>query len=102
MARFAEEMDNELRTGDGLQPGTTQGPLINQRAVQKVGYWNIKQNSLQLIKLDQLWLLNTSILTLIKIFDIYFIDYIQFSDFFYVKPIMILKDLNVFDLVKIV
>lgn len=37
MTRLAEEMDNELRTGDGLQPGTTQGPLINQRAVQKVG-----------------------------------------------------------------
>lgn len=37
MARLAEEMDNELRTGDGLQPGTTQGPLINDRAVQKVG-----------------------------------------------------------------
>lgn len=37
VARLAEEMDNELRTGDGLQPGTTQGPLINDRAVQKVG-----------------------------------------------------------------
>eukprot|EP00105_Crassostrea_gigas_P000962 XP_011412946.1 PREDICTED: uncharacterized protein LOC105317861 isoform X2 [Crassostrea gigas] len=36
VARLAEEMDNELRTGDGLQPGTTQGPLINQRAVQKI------------------------------------------------------------------
>lgn len=36
VTRLAEEMDNELRTGDGLQPGTTQGPLINQRAVQKI------------------------------------------------------------------
>lgn len=36
VTRLAEEMDNELRTGDGLQPSTTQGPLINQRAVQKI------------------------------------------------------------------
>lgn len=50
MARLAEEMDNELRTGDGLQPGTTQGPLINQRAVQKVG---LLKHKAELVTINQ-------------------------------------------------
>lgn len=29
-------MNTQLRTGDGLNPGITQGPLINQSAVDKV------------------------------------------------------------------
>lgn len=34
--RLAEAMRNELRVGDGLEPTTTQGPLINRGAVEKV------------------------------------------------------------------
>ena len=29
-------MDAQLKVGDGFAQGTTQGPLINQRAVEKV------------------------------------------------------------------
>lgn len=29
-------MDAELRVGHGAEPGTTQGPLINGRAAEKV------------------------------------------------------------------
>jgi acyl-CoA reductase-like NAD-dependent aldehyde dehydrogenase len=29
-------MEKELRIGDGFDPKSTQGPLINQRAVEKV------------------------------------------------------------------
>ncbi|KAK7102098.1 glutarate-semialdehyde dehydrogenase-like isoform X2 [Littorina saxatilis] len=34
--RLAEVMNEELKVGDGLEPGTTQGPLINKAAVDKV------------------------------------------------------------------
>ena len=38
--RFAEKLkvavEAKLKTGNGLEPGTTQGPLINDRAVSKV------------------------------------------------------------------
>ncbi|KAK3102046.1 hypothetical protein FSP39_008358 [Pinctada imbricata] len=35
-SKLAAKMDGELKMGDGMQQGTTQGPLINQRAVEKV------------------------------------------------------------------
>lgn len=35
--KLAETMDKELNVGDGLKQGVTQGPLINKRAVDKVG-----------------------------------------------------------------
>lgn len=34
--RLAEVMKQELRVGDGTDPATTQGPLINKAAVDKV------------------------------------------------------------------
>jgi len=34
--RLAAAMDRQLVTGDGMAPGVTQGPLINQAAVDKV------------------------------------------------------------------
>ena len=34
--KLAETMDAQLKVGDGFAQGTTQGPLINQRAVDKV------------------------------------------------------------------
>ena len=34
--RLAEVMNSELKVGDGLDPSTTQGPLINKAAVDKV------------------------------------------------------------------
>jgi acyl-CoA reductase-like NAD-dependent aldehyde dehydrogenase len=36
VATMADMMDSELRTGNGLLPDTTFGPLINSKAVQKV------------------------------------------------------------------
>ncbi|XP_046569165.1 succinate-semialdehyde dehydrogenase, mitochondrial-like [Haliotis rubra] len=36
VARLAEVMKQELKVGDGLDDGTTQGPLINSKAVDKV------------------------------------------------------------------
>ena len=33
---LAKTMEKELRIGDGFDPKSTQGPLINQRAVEKV------------------------------------------------------------------
>lgn len=35
-------MDVELRVGHGSEPTTTQGPLINVRAAEKVLHMNIK------------------------------------------------------------
>ena len=29
-------MDSQLKVGDGMAPGVTQGPLINSKAVDKV------------------------------------------------------------------
>nr|XP_044988287.1 succinate-semialdehyde dehydrogenase, mitochondrial isoform X2 [Jaculus jaculus] len=34
--KLAEAMKDSLRVGNGFEPGTTQGPLINERAVEKV------------------------------------------------------------------
>ncbi|XP_051025323.1 succinate-semialdehyde dehydrogenase, mitochondrial isoform X2 [Acomys russatus] len=34
--KFAEAMQNSLRVGNGFEEGTTQGPLINEKAVEKV------------------------------------------------------------------
>ncbi|XP_030067318.1 succinate-semialdehyde dehydrogenase, mitochondrial [Microcaecilia unicolor] len=34
--KFAEAIQRELRVGSGFQEGTTQGPLINEKAVEKV------------------------------------------------------------------
>ncbi|XP_021360556.1 succinate-semialdehyde dehydrogenase, mitochondrial-like isoform X1 [Mizuhopecten yessoensis] len=34
--KLAETMDKELKVGDGFEAGTTQGPLINSKAVDKV------------------------------------------------------------------
>ncbi|XP_071325528.1 succinate-semialdehyde dehydrogenase, mitochondrial isoform X1 [Trachinotus anak] len=36
MEKLGRAMDAELRVGHGSEPGTTQGPLINSRAVEKV------------------------------------------------------------------
>lgn len=35
--KFGATVEKELRMGDGTAPGTTQGPLINKKAVEKVG-----------------------------------------------------------------
>lgn len=34
--KFAQAIQRELRIGHGFDEGTTQGPLINERAVEKV------------------------------------------------------------------
>lgn len=34
--KLGETMDSQLKVGDGMVQGTTQGPLINSRAVDKV------------------------------------------------------------------
>lgn len=36
IAKLTEAMNKQLIIGDGLDTGVTQGPLINERAVQKV------------------------------------------------------------------
>ncbi len=36
MEKLGQAMDAELRVGHGLEPDTTQGPLINTRAAEKV------------------------------------------------------------------
>ena len=35
-SQFAEAVDKQLCVGNGLDPSSTQGPLINQKAVEKV------------------------------------------------------------------
>lgn len=34
--KMAEEIDRKLRIGNGFEQDTTQGPLINQKALEKV------------------------------------------------------------------
>lgn len=34
--KFAQVIKKELRVGNGFDEGTTQGPLINEKAVEKV------------------------------------------------------------------
>ena len=36
ISKFAGAMDNQLKVGDGMSSGVTQGPLINKKAVDKV------------------------------------------------------------------
>ncbi|XP_070822071.1 succinate-semialdehyde dehydrogenase, mitochondrial isoform X1 [Chaetodon trifascialis] len=38
MEKLGQAMDAELRVGHGLEPDTTQGPLINSRAAEKVAH----------------------------------------------------------------
>ncbi len=33
---FKKAMEEQIKTADGFTPGATQGPLINERAVEKV------------------------------------------------------------------
>lgn len=35
-------MERDLKVGDGFVSGTTQGPLINENAVNKVGFMHLK------------------------------------------------------------
>ena len=37
ISKFAAAIDSQLKVGDGMATGTTQGPLINKKAVDKVG-----------------------------------------------------------------
>ena len=43
VSRLAETMDKELKIGNGLEQGTTQGPLINKRAAEKVSIFYLKK-----------------------------------------------------------
>ena len=43
VSRLAETMDKELKIGNGLEQGTTQGPLINKRAAEKVSIFYYKK-----------------------------------------------------------
>lgn len=36
--KLAAAVEKDLKVGDGIAPGTTQGPLINKKAVEKVHY----------------------------------------------------------------
>ena len=36
IAVFKKAMEEQIKTADGFAPGATQGPLINERAVEKV------------------------------------------------------------------
>ena len=40
--KLAEVMERDLKVGDGFVSGTTQGPLINENAVNKVGFIHLK------------------------------------------------------------
>jgi len=37
-SKFAEEVDKQLKVGNGMEASSTQGPLINEKAVEKVSY----------------------------------------------------------------
>ena len=37
VSALAGAIKDQLKVGDGLEVGTTQGPLINEKAVEKVG-----------------------------------------------------------------
>lgn len=39
--KFGATVEKELKMGDGAAPGTTQGPLINKKAVEKVGPYKL-------------------------------------------------------------
>lgn len=39
--KFAEAIKADLRVGNGFEERTTQGPLINEKAVEKVGLFII-------------------------------------------------------------
>lgn len=36
VSKFAEEVDKQLKVGNGMEASSTQGPLINEKAVEKV------------------------------------------------------------------
>lgn len=38
---LGQAMESQLKVGDGLTEGVTQGPLINQRAVEKVNLFDL-------------------------------------------------------------
>lgn len=41
VSRLAVAMDDDLKVGSGLEPGVNQGPLINQRQLDRVSpYYN--------------------------------------------------------------
>lgn len=40
VSKLAEAMRAGLRVGNGFEEGTTQGPLINEKAVEKVARWS--------------------------------------------------------------
>ena len=42
--KLAATVEKDLKVGDGIAPGTTQGPLINKKAVEKVHYIKILYN----------------------------------------------------------
>lgn len=35
-AKFAAAVDKQMKVGNGMEASSTQGPLINEKAVQKV------------------------------------------------------------------
>lgn len=41
VTKFAEAMKKSLRVGNGFEEGTTQGPLINEKAVEKVSWFSL-------------------------------------------------------------
>lgn len=43
VSKLAEAMRASLRVGNGFEEGTTQGPLINEKAVEKVAHWSSVQ-----------------------------------------------------------
>lgn len=43
VARFEAAMTKELKMGRGLEAGTTQGPIINQKQYDRVSYQSIQQ-----------------------------------------------------------
>ena len=36
-SKFAAAVDKQMKVGNGMESSSTQGPLINEKAVQKVG-----------------------------------------------------------------
>ena len=38
-SKFAEAVDKQMKVGNGMEASSTQGPLINQKAIEKVWYF---------------------------------------------------------------
>lgn len=47
MEKLAKAMDAELKLGHGSEPTTTQGPLINARAAEKVPHVTVNKHTHQ-------------------------------------------------------